>query len=213
MNHDVLVKVQASTAAEVCQHVAIGEEARALLQEELTLQAFLDLLMAHELFPDAARLLAYALPKRDAVWWACLCVRHVAAADTPPADLAALEAAERWVIEPHEANRRTAMQAAEGLAFQTAASWAAVAAFWSNGSMAPPDAPPVTPGEYLTAQAVSGAVMLAAARCAPGVITDTYRTLIVTGMVVAAETRSWPSKQRGRVERKSLEASPRSRAG
>ena len=128
MNHDICMKVQASTAAEVCQHFALGEEARGLLQEEFTLQAFLDLLMARELFPDAACLLAYALPKRDAVWWACLCVRHVAAADTPPADLAALEAAERWVTEPQEANRRAAMRAAEGLAFQTAASWAAVAA-------------------------------------------------------------------------------------
>jgi len=188
MNHDVL----ASIAAEVCQHVALGEEARALLQEAFTLQAFLDLLVAHELFPDAARLLAYSLPKRDAVWWACLCIRHVASADIPPADLAALEAAERWVIEPHEVHRRAAMQAAEGLAFQTAASWAAVAAFWSNGSMAPPDASPVMPGEYLTAQAVSGAVMLAAARYAPGVSTDLYRALIVTGMVVAAETRALP---------------------
>lgn len=84
------------------------------------------------------------------------------------------------------------MQAAEGLAFQTAASWATVATFWSNGSMAPPDAYPVMLGEYLTAQAVSGAVMLAAARCAPGVSTDLYRVLIVTGMAVAAETRSLP---------------------
>jgi hypothetical protein len=45
MSHDVRVKIQASTAAEVCQHVALGEEARALLQEEFTLQAFLDLLL------------------------------------------------------------------------------------------------------------------------------------------------------------------------
>jgi hypothetical protein len=150
MNHDVRVKIQANTAAEVCQHFVLGEEAGALLQEEVTPHAFLDLLIAHELFPDAARLLAYALPKREAVWWACLCVRHVAA-DTPPAGLAALEAAERWVIEPHEAHRRAAMQAAEELEFQTTASWAAVAAFWSSGSMAPPEAPPVTPGEFLTA--------------------------------------------------------------
>jgi hypothetical protein len=192
MNHDVREKIQANTAAEVCQHFVLGEEAGALLQEEVTPHAFLDLLIAHELFPDAARLLAYALPKREAVWWACLCVRHVAAADTSPADLAALEAAERWVIEPHEAHRRAAMQAAEGLEFQTAASWAAVASFWSVGSMAPPEAPPVTPGEFLTAQAVSGAVMLAAARCAPEESSDTHRALLATGVAVAAGVCPWP---------------------
>jgi hypothetical protein len=201
MNHDVCIQVLAGTATEVCQHVALGEEARALLQEEFTLQAFLDLLMVHELFPDAVRLLAYALPKRDAVRWACLCIRHVAAADTPPADLAALEAAERWVIEPHEANRRAAMQAAEGLAFQTAASWAAVAAFWSSGSMAPLDAPLVTPDEYLTAQAVSGVVMLTAARCVPEISTDPYRALIATGMAVAAEAHSWSVATAGPITR------------
>jgi len=192
MNDEVLVKIQAGTAAEVCQHFDLGEEASALLREECTPQAFLDRLMARELFPDAVRLLAYALPKRDAVWWACLCVRHVADAVTSPTDLAVLEAAEHWVSEPHEANRRAAMQAAEGLEFQTAASWAAVAAFWSGSSMAPPEASPVTPAEYLTARAVSGAVMLAAARCAPGASADTSRTLLVTGMAVAAGVRPWP---------------------
>ena len=188
MNHDIWVKVKDRQLAELCQHMDLGEEALALLQEEFTLQAYLDLLMAHELCPDAVRLLAYALPKRDAVWWACLCVRQVTAAEIPPADLAALEAAERWVIEPHEANRRAAMQAAEGLAFQTPASWAAVAAFWSSGSIAPLDAPTMMPGAYLTAQAVSGGVMLAAARCAPGTSTDPYHALIAIGMAIASQT-------------------------
>ena len=38
---------------------------------------------AHE-YTDAVRFLAHALPKREAVWWACLCVRKAAGANPPP---------------------------------------------------------------------------------------------------------------------------------
>ncbi|RMF88341.1 MAG: hypothetical protein D6736_10780, partial [Nitrospinota bacterium] len=157
MSNDVLGKIKAQTAAEICQHWELEEGAKALLQDDLTPQQFLTLLIEHEQFLDATRFLAHALPKREAVWWACLCIRSVLEEDVPPEEIAALQAAERWVIDPSEEHRRAAMQAAEATEFNTPSSWAAMGAFWSGGSMAPPDVPAVPPGEYLTARAVSGA--------------------------------------------------------
>ncbi|MDB5374009.1 MAG: hypothetical protein JWP04_2651 [Belnapia sp.] len=114
---------------------------------------------------EACRVVAHSLPKREAVWWACMCARGA-----PPdpvqtaADLAALEAAEGWVRRPDEANRRAAMAAAEAAKFRSTEAWAAVGAFWSGGSMAPEGQPAVPPPEHLTGVAVSGAVVLAAVR-------------------------------------------------
>ena len=113
---------------------------------------------------EASRLVAHALPKREAVWWACMCARAVPFAEATPDDLAALEAAEAWVRRPEEAQRRAAMAAAEKSGFRSAEAWAAVGAFWSGGSMAPPEAPAVPPGDHLTGVAVAGSVTLAAVR-------------------------------------------------
>jgi len=118
-------------------------------------------------FPEAVRLVAHALPKREAVWWACMCARAVPDPAVPEADMKALAAAEAWVRRPDEANRRAAMAAAQATRMQTAEAWAAVGAFWSGGSMAPEGQPVVPPGEHLTGVAISGAVVLAAVRRRP----------------------------------------------
>jgi hypothetical protein len=125
-------------------------------------------LEAEELRNDAARLAAHALPKREAVWWACMCARAVPLPNLPEADAAALAAAEAWVRKPSDdALRRAAMDVAQKTGFRSPEAWAAVGAFWSGGSMAPEGQPDVAPPDHLTGVAVSGAVVLAAVRQRP----------------------------------------------
>src|SRR3989442_581350 len=95
-----LAKETAKTAAEVCKHFPLGEEAKKLLNDSLPPAQFLDTLIAKQQFPDAVRFLAHALPKREAVWWACQCARAVAGAELPPKIAAALQIAEKWVADP-----------------------------------------------------------------------------------------------------------------
>ncbi|MBC7938943.1 MAG: hypothetical protein H7Z19_04130 [Chitinophagaceae bacterium] len=117
---------------------------------------------------DALRLAAHALPKREAVWWACMCAAAVPDPKLSPADAAAGAAAEAWVRKSaDEPLRRAAWDAAQKTAFQSPEAWAAVATFWSGGSMSPEGQPVVPPGENLTGVAVSGAVMIAAVRGHP----------------------------------------------
>jgi hypothetical protein len=117
---------------------------------------------------EAARLAAHALPKREAVWWCCMCARAVPDPALAPADAEALLAAEAWVRKPgDEALRRAAMEAAQKTGFRTPEAWAAVGAFWSGGSMAPAGQPTVPPGDHLTGVAISGGVVLAAVRFRP----------------------------------------------
>src|SRR5690606_25846941 len=120
---------------------------------------------------DAIAFLARALPKREAVWWACMCARVTAPpaeeAASPEGDVAgpaaagrgparALAAAEAWVYKPSEENRRECEAAAHAAQFDSPESWAAIAAFWSGGSVAPPGGPVVPPGEDLAPRAVAG---------------------------------------------------------
>jgi hypothetical protein len=191
MSSNGLVKITAKTAAEVCKHFQLGDEAKKLMRDGLTPAQFLDTLIDKQQFPDAVRFLAHALPKQEAVWWACVCARAVAGSNLPPKIAAALQAAEKWVADPSEGNRRAAMPAAEAAEFKTPAGCAAVAAFWSGGSLAPPNVPVVPPGEYLTAHGVAGSVMLAAVQSEPEKAPEKNRKFLAQGIEVAKGTLRW----------------------
>jgi hypothetical protein len=114
---------------------------------------------------EATRLAAHAMPAREAVWWACACSRHTAPSGADPAaETTVREAAEEWVRRQTDEHRRAAMKQAETAGFGSPEAWAAVGAFWSGDSMAPPEAPKVPPQPHFTGLAVAGAVALAAAR-------------------------------------------------
>lgn len=184
-------RLTAETAGEICGRFAPGEPARGLLAEGMAPEAFLDRLLGAELYVDAARFLAHALPKREAVWWACRSARRASGPMPAPEAEAAIGAAEAWVVEPTEENRRSAMAAAESATFATSAGCAAVAAFWSGGSLAPPAAPAVPPGEYMTALGASAAVLLAGADELPGKLAAAFRALIDDGLAIARGEGLW----------------------
>ena len=138
-----------------------SEEALAGAQDAL--QGIEQLVEAGKLV-EAARLVAHAMPKREAVWWACMCARAVPDPALKPEDLASLAAAEAWVRRPEERARRAAAEIAEKTSFKSAEAWAAMGAFWSGGSLAPEGMADVPPGEHLTGVAIAGAIVLASVR-------------------------------------------------
>ena len=124
----------------------------------------LDRLEAGGLLLEATRLVAHALPKREAVWWASMCAVHTAPADLPQADRIAREAAEDWVRQQTEKSRRVAWDHAQASGCATPEAWVAIAAFWSGDSMSPEGQPAVPPAPHLPGTAVAGAVALASVR-------------------------------------------------
>ncbi|HEY6717375.1 MAG TPA: hypothetical protein VI232_13635 [Reyranella sp.] len=151
--------------ARVLPHLQLDAEAKPALAGCDDSLAALDRLEQAGLLIEATRLVAHALPAREAVWWACACSRHTAPSGANPAlETTLRDAAEEWVRRPTDEHRRTAMKQAETAGFGSAEAWAAVAAFWSGDSMAPPEAPKVPPQPHFTGLAVAGAVALAAAR-------------------------------------------------
>src|SRR5262249_2510386 len=156
-----------------------------LLRDGLSPRAFIELLLARKKYAAAISFVAHALPPREAVWWGCLCLRHTGGPRLAPPEEAACKAAAKWVLEPTEDNRNAAQAPAEKAGMGTAAGGLAMAATWTGGSLAPPNAPAVPPGPFLPAQAVAGAVLLAAAKTEPVKIADTQRLFIELGVGVA----------------------------
>ena len=153
------------TTAEICGDFELQEEAKKHLSGEAMPHEFVNRLTRTKLYSDAMRFLAYGLPKRQAVWWACLCVRNVPACFGDEIATEAIQAAEVWVKEPSKEKREIALTAGGRHNFEmpgAPAAWTAMAAGWSGGATATTNEDVSAAPEHLTAHAASGAIILAA---------------------------------------------------
>jgi hypothetical protein len=152
--------------AELLARVALPAEAQPLIAGCSRVPEAMGQLAAEGFLLEAAKLAAHALPKREAVWWACMCARHTAPPENQPlAELCA--AAETWVRKQSDETRRAAFEMAHMLGLDTPEAWAAVGAFWAGDSMAPLGQPKVPPAAHLTGTAIAGSANLAAVRGDP----------------------------------------------
>jgi hypothetical protein len=174
----------AVTAVEVCKCFQLGKGSRALLREELSPQEFAALLLEHGQYADALKLVAHALPVREAIWWACRCARQTLAEDASDAEQEAVAVAEKWVAEGDDATRRAALAAGDAAGAATAAGGAALAVFYSGDSLALPDAAPVYPADYSAARLAAGSVLSAANTLDPSKTAENFRTFITQGIAM-----------------------------
>ena len=181
----------APNTAQIIALAELGDEAKALFQEKHTPQEYIGALTAKDLFPDAIKFLAHALPKREAVWWAWYCARRSAGPEPPPKIKAALDATEKWIAQPNEQNRRAAKASADAATYGNAAGCAGLAAFFTGGSIAPPDVPAVPPAPDLTSKVVAGAITMAAVGPAPEKAPENFRAFLGQGLDVAKRIKLW----------------------
>ncbi len=185
-------KITAKSAVEASARTRLGAVALGLQTEGMTSRQFLDQLVERQMHADAVQFLAFALPKREAVWWACVCVGQILGPEPSPAAAAALEAAQAWVIDPKDETRRATFPAAEAADVGTPAGCTAAAAYFSGGSMAPANLPAVAPAEHLTAHLVASALTLAAVIKQPEQAAEKHAAFLRTGLEVASGQHAWP---------------------
>jgi hypothetical protein len=124
---------------------------------------FLKALSSANKLPDAVTFCAYLLPRREAVWWACGCVRALSG-DIAPDRAAGLLAAEAWVYEPDDKRRQAALDVGTKGEATNPVTWLALAAGWSGGILASSTTKPVPVPQYMTARAARIAVLTSAQR-------------------------------------------------
>jgi hypothetical protein len=181
-----------TTLRDLCERAKLKEDAKALLKDDFTPRQFLELLIGKELFLDAIRFLAYALPKREAVGWGCLCVRHSLGTQDASKISETHVAAERWVSNPDEANRRAAKIAVDKEGLESPSASLALAAFFSGGSIAPANLAPVAPADHITPQFVAGAIIVSAVKNRPEKAPEKYRAFLQKGMALMTRMQSGP---------------------
>ena len=160
----ILAKLVGGDLAALTPHLALSPEAGAAITDCTEVAAALERLERAGFLIEATRLVAHALPKREAVWWACMCVSHTAPPDLRAIDRAAREVAEEWVRQQTDKTRRLAFDHAQAGGCRSPDAWAAIAAFWSGDSMSPEGQPAVPPAPHLAGTAAAGAVALASVR-------------------------------------------------
>lgn len=144
---------------------SLSEEARDRIDPAANVRAYFDLLCGEGLHDDAIDVLTYLLPRQYAIAWGCECLQEVYATQAPdPVQRAGLAAAQRWLSEPTDENRRAALEFADRLGYKGPGAWLAAAAGWTAGSMLPAGQAEVPVDPALVGIAVGAAVRLAAAQ-------------------------------------------------
>ncbi|MFO1029344.1 MAG: hypothetical protein U1E70_29590 [Acetobacteraceae bacterium] len=179
-------KLRVTPIEDVLARAALTGESATMVQDEADIVAAIDRLEAGGFASDAAKLMAHALPRRESVWWACMCAHHTEPANLPDTDRTAVAATEQWVRSQSDETRREAFDKAQQAGFGTAEAWAAVAAFWSGDSMSPLGQPKTPPASHLTGTAVIGSVVLAAVRTFPERRDDRMRRFLASGREIAS---------------------------
>lgn len=110
---------------------------------------------------DAVAFCAYLLPRREAVWWACGCVRALLG-DIKQSTAAALLAAEAWVHEPEDGRRQAALDIGTKGDSNDPLTWVALAAGWSAGMLFAHPTKSVAMPQYMTARAARIAITIGA---------------------------------------------------
>ncbi len=175
---------------EIAQNIELSDDAKPLISDSIAPHKFYEELVAKGLLLDAVKFLAHALPKRQAVWWACQCARAAGVPAKPEID-GALAAAEAWVRDPSEEHRRAAQAASDTATLAQPAGCAALAAFFSGGSLGPANTPVVPPADHLTGHAAGGAVQMAAVIVQPEQADEKLKRFLTLGRDIAAGRSLW----------------------
>lgn len=181
--------------ADVGPHCELSAAARALLDQHATPESYLQALRESGSQVDALSFLAHWLPKREAVWWGCLCVWHMSRPELAEASRAALAAVVRWVQEPIEPRRRAIERLTETAGgTHSVCGCLAYAAMFSGGSLTPEGLPVVPPAPYLTAYTLANMFVLAAAQVDPLRPTWLYAQFLDLGLEVLHGKHHWDKK-------------------
>lgn len=148
-------------------------------------EAFIYDLVSADQWVDAIKTVSRSLPPREAVWWACMCVRQMRSLESDEAEMAALKAAETWVYQPKDENRLKAFELAQKSQTNSAGALAALTAVFNTGSLPLVDGTEAELDANVFSDMATATVMMSAGDTEPQHIYELYRKFIASADDIA----------------------------
>jgi len=162
-----LKKLSTEPLAEILARATVRLKTKVDLPKEAPAAKYLPLLEKAGAQLDVLMALVYALPSREAVWWSCLAVRH----DMDPKEAEAshpIKAAENWVFQPGEKNKKIADKVFKRAAGDDPAKLCVMAALYGDGKVDLGDDQKIDAPPFTTQGAAYGAIVGTAGRAEEG---------------------------------------------
>lgn len=184
--------LSSESTQEICSRIPLSDRARQSIDlYRVPIQCF-DHLVRLELFEDATRLLAHALPRREAIGWALVCSRQAHGRQPTHSVEAALSSSADWLLNPGETRRLAAMKSAEAAGLETPAGRVCAAVFLSFPDFGLP-MPHRMPSKNYAAIGVAAAVLCSATWGNAATKSEWFGRLLAYGRTVAVGARPWES--------------------
>jgi hypothetical protein len=173
-------------AAEVCALFKTSQGALCLLDDGPGVAVALDRFVSSGHLAEARRLLAYAMERRDAVWWAFLCaaeaLRHK---PMEPSQARGLDLALAWLVNPSDSGRRECKNAIYACGPTSIAGILCLAVWLSGGSISPYAGRHIEPNPHACGKLCGAVVYLCSVYFDPIRWKTCLRHFIDTGLCVA----------------------------
>ena len=174
----------------------LSDDAKAVVATAGNCDAALDTLLHANLDVDALRMIAFALPPREGVWWAWTAATHASRLPTAkamtPELQGALAATEQWIANPDDEHRRAAWNAAQRAGVETSAGSAAAAAYFTGGSVAPANIASIPPPPAIHA-ALAFVSVIAASATDTAQFAPMARACVAQGLAVVKQLGGYPT--------------------
>jgi hypothetical protein len=138
-----------------------------------------------------AGVLAQAMTRPAAVWWACRVAETEHEGGPTEGERIALDAAKAWLQHREQWRAYAAHDAAKQVGLDTPAGCAALAAFLAGESIGPSHLDPLPPGAHLSGMATAGAVELAVTRRPPSNLNERWDEVLALGFAIAEGEDGW----------------------
>jgi hypothetical protein len=183
-----LIRIPPEAVAPAVAQALLRLQAKALLRPEQTARQYVEALLRESMYLEAITFLAFALPRREGVWWASLFLLWTGAGKLHPQDARRLQAVVRWVVEPSEARRKEVSELEDP---GSPAGLLAQAVKRTGGSMLGPKYPVRPPAPELAPRGLVMAINAAVMQGEAKTLAQRQKQAVALGMHIARGRYPW----------------------